>query len=335
MVDDQANTFGAAIPDPTTTTPDATTTTGTTDTPTVDAPGAAPGLTDWLSPGAESSALFSDHPDPAAAGVGAGMVDDQGNSFGTFTDISDPSSSGWESGLSIPDTDPDPDMGAREPQAELSTSVALLGDPRNEATSLDVEGRSSGEAGPAPGGDDAEELDIDPITGQPYVQNTATGQTEAIQATGVDSSGNPIYQAPTQAGGDTFEVDPSGTAVSAVGPIDTSTWDSPAQQDSGSWTDGQNDWSDSSTTSDSGGGGDSSGGSGGGGSSDSGYSGDTGSSGGESSGDTAPSDPGYSDSGSSDSGYSDPGPSESTGVSEGAPVEESPPPVVSDSGGDG
>ena len=76
---------------------------------------ATAGTIDWLNPGAENDPLFTDSADQGDGEqqTGSGMVDDQGNTFGSLSNSS--SSTGTDG-----PTDPS------EPDAELSTDIALL-----------------------------------------------------------------------------------------------------------------------------------------------------------------------------------------------------------------
>ena len=187
------------------------------------------------------------------------MVDDQGNAFGILSDpgsydpgdttvpdsqgdgsgatiatpgtidwlnpgaegspLFDDSDTDWPSGLSIPDQPSGDVDDSNETSTEVGSSVST--------TNVRDSGPTS----------DEERVDVDPITGQPYTENTDTGQTQSIQSSGVDSMGNPIYQAPTAAGGDTFEVDDAGATISTLGPLDTSGWDTTPQEENGAWDD--------------------------------------------------------------------------------------------------
>ena len=289
MVDDQGNVFGPPADDG--------------------------GLTDTGDPDAELSTQIA---------WGTGSLDDSGSATDAGGESGDDSTSiatpgtvnwlnpgaedsplfndsdtDWTSGLSIPDQ-PGGGDDSNDPSTEIGPSASTMTE--SDSGSSEV--------------DDNDQVNVDPFTDQPYAENTDTGQTQSIQASGVDNMGNPIYQAPTAAGGDIFEVDDSGATISSLGPLDTSGWDTTPQEGTGAWgdTSGALDSGEPGSSSDDSGSGDD-----GSGYDDSG-SGDDGSS--------------YDSSSYDDgSGYDDSSSYDSSSVSEGAPVEEAP--AASDGGDDG
>jgi hypothetical protein len=303
-----------------------------------------PGTINWLNPGAENDPLFGDgddgtvpdesgppateDPDAVLSTDSGSATDpgDQGDDYsaavatpGTIdwlnpgaedSPLFDDSDTDWSSGLSVPD----------QPSGDVDGSSDSSTETGSSASTTPVS-----DSGPM--ADDDEQVDVDPITGQPYTENADTGQTQPIQASGVDSTGNPLYQAPTAAGGDTFEVDGPGATISTLGPLDTSGWDSTPQEGTGAW----DDTSGALTSGEPGSSGDDSGSydddTSGGSSGDDSSSYDGGSSGDDSSS--------YDDSSSGDdsSSFDDSSSYDSSSVSEGAPVEEAP--AVSDGGDDG
>lgn len=171
-----------------------------------------PGLTDWLMPGAEGSSLFGD------------------------TNSGSETGPGWDSGLVV---EPSHVGGAADASSPSTADTPAAETPASGATTSgtsDDQASGGGDANAA----DPQQISVSPVTGQPYATDAVTGTSSAIAASGVDNAGNPIYQAPEPAGGATFEIaaDASVTAVTDVGPIDTSTWGTPPQDDTGAWTSG-------------------------------------------------------------------------------------------------
>jgi hypothetical protein len=287
---------------------------GGTDDSTSNAGVTSGGLINWLAPGGEDSSLFADDSQPG--GSGPGMYDDQGNAFGSAVTI----------GQTVDDT-------ASRGAADRLSGESASGAPANTDSPADSP--------------DNMEIKVDDTTGRPYAESSVTGDSQAIQATGSDSSGNLVYEAPEQAGGDLFSITVAGSIVSGGAEWQTSPEQNPDSFSGGaggSWSESatsSNDWSGATGASSS----DSGGGDSGGGNS---YSGDSSSStSGDSSGSSyTDSGGGSTDSGgsstdgggvSTDSGGGYGGGDTSSGASEGVSQESAAPATVdsSSSGGEG
>jgi hypothetical protein len=275
------------------------------------------------------------------------MVDEQGNTFGTAADT--PVTAGTIGWLA-------PDQETSALFGEQSGAVWQAPDTSDEEGAVTEDGTLNEAGQPVDGEANPEEVQVDPLTNDPYAVDTVTGRTSAIAATGVDSAGSPIYEAPAAAGGGSFEVGPDAAVSSVVasGPIDTSTWDAPVDPASGltdvpvtddggsaTWYGGDSGGSvdggyDSGGSVDGGydSGGSTDGGYDSGGSVDGGYDSGGSTDGGYDSGGST--DGGYDSGGSTDGGYDSGSYESSAPVEEAAPApvvdEPPPPPPVEDSG---